>query len=127
MNAGQYLVALSGLPSASAGAHLLAIQAGTGPSQTIFAARMCVVTGESRMDVVHRAKRQVPKPASEVRQPAPVPKQISGNKSAHAFRRTFNVSAFTQTDSVTVTRRQHSVTTVSDLPSVAVSIKKKAG
>ena len=41
MNAGQYLVALSGLPSGNAAQHLLAIQlgTGTGPGQTIFASR----------------------------------------------------------------------------------------
>ena len=63
MNAGQHLVALSGLPSGSAAQHLLAIQlgTGTGPGQTIFASRFSVITGEDRFTVMRKAKRQAPK------------------------------------------------------------------
>lgn len=57
MNAGQHLVALSGLASGTAAAHLLAIQAGTGTGQTIFASQFTVSLEEPRLEATIKPKK----------------------------------------------------------------------
>lgn len=56
MNAGQYLVTLSGLSGVSAGQHLMAITAGsgTGPGATVFVERMTLHIEESTLTLVRR-------------------------------------------------------------------------
>ena len=58
MTTGQKLVELSGLASGSALAHLLAMQTGTGPGQTIFASMFSVCVEEPRLTLVQRPKRE---------------------------------------------------------------------
>ena len=58
MTTGQKLVELSGLASGSALAHLLAMQTGTGPGQTIFASMFTLRCDEPRLTLVQRAKRE---------------------------------------------------------------------
>lgn len=55
MNTGQKLVELSGLPSGSALAHLLAITQGTGTGRTVFAARMAVCIEYPQVTLVQRS------------------------------------------------------------------------
>lgn len=59
MNAGQYLVALSGLPTGTAAAHLMAIQAGggAGTGQTVFARQLGVTFVEPGMPITLLMKR----------------------------------------------------------------------
>lgn len=56
MNAGEKLVALSGLPSGSAKAHLLAITQGTGPGvdRLVFASQMAVCIESPRITLIQR-------------------------------------------------------------------------
>lgn len=57
MNTGQHLVALSGLASGTAAAHLLAIQAGgSGPGQTVFASQFAVTFETPRYEVSRKAR-----------------------------------------------------------------------
>lgn len=54
MTAGQKLVELSGLPSGSALAHLLAITQGTGTGRTVFASQITVCMSAPSATVVQR-------------------------------------------------------------------------
>lgn len=54
MNTGQKLAVLSGLPSGTAQAHLLALTQGTGTGRTIFAAQMTVCVEEPQTTLVQR-------------------------------------------------------------------------
>lgn len=125
MNAGQYIVALSGLPSGSAAQHLLSIQlgTGTGPGQTIFAPRFSVVTGEDRFTVVRKAKRQAPKPEAAPR--AVQQLKPAKGKGLFAVARSQGVAITTQEDSVVVTQSTQSVVATRDLGTVTVNRKAK--
>ena len=125
MNAGQYLAALSGLPSGSAAQHLLSIQlgTGTGPGQTIFASRFSVVTGEDRFSVVRKAKRQAPKPEvapRQVKQPSP-----ANDKGLFAVARTQGVTVSSQADSITVIQKTQCQVATTDLGNLTVNRKAK--
>lgn len=126
MNAGQYIVALSGLPSGSAAQHLLSIQlgTGTGPGQTIFASRFSVVTGEDRFTVVRKAKRQAPKPEAVPRR-GQQPK-ASNDKELFAVARTHGVATTTQEDSVVVIRKTQCQVATTDLGAITVNRKRKS-
>lgn len=125
MNAGQYLAALSGLPSGSAAQHLLSIQlgTGTGPGQTIFASRFSVVTGEDRFSVVRKVKRQAPKPEvapRQVKQPSP-----ANDKGLFAVARTQGVTVSSQADSITVIQKTQCQVATTDLGNLTVNRKAK--
>lgn len=66
--AAQYLLALSTLPSGTAGQHLLAIQlgTGTGTGQTIYCSQTTAIIEQESITVLRKPKRQ---PASEATQP----------------------------------------------------------
>ena len=121
MNAGQYLVALSGLPSGSAAQHLLSIQlgTGTGPGQTIFASRFSAVTGEDRFTVVRKAKRKAPKPEAVPRR-GQQPK-ASNDKGLFAVARTQGVTVSNQ---AVIQKTQCQVATT-DLGNLTVNRKAK--
>ena len=70
MTAGEHLVSLSGLGSATAAEHLLAIVAG-GAALTIFATQMTLRVSTPETVVVTRAKRSAR--AAETPKPAPKP------------------------------------------------------
>lgn len=125
MNAGQYIVALSGLPSGSAAQHLLSIQlgTGTGPGQTIFASRFSVTTGEDRFSVVRKVKRQAPKPEvapRQVKQPSP-----ANDKGLFAVARTQGVTVSSQADSITVIQKTQCQVATTDLGDITVNRKAK--
>lgn len=110
MNAGQYLVALSGLPSGSAGVHLLAIQAGTGPGQTIFSSRMCIVTGEDRFDAVRKPLLLAPRWT------------VTETKTAHITAAA--VTASMQSERIVVTTRRKTAVVTQDLAETVVHLNK---
>ena len=126
MNAGQYIVALSGLPSGSAAQHLLSIQlgTGTGPGQTIFASRFSVVTGEDRFTVVRKAKRQAPKPEAAPR--AVQQLKPAKDKGLFAVARSQGVVVATQEDSITVIQKTQPVVATRDLGAITINRKRKS-
>ena len=84
MTTGEYLVAHSTLPSGTALAHFLALQIGAGQGETVFASRFYVVTGDERIEVTQRAKKQAPQPMNEQREPRSIP-NLADDKRAFAF------------------------------------------
>ena len=84
MTTGEYLVANSPLPSGTALAHFLALQLGAGQGGAVFASRYCVVTGDERIEVTQRAKKQAPQPMNEQREPRSIP-NLADDKRAFAF------------------------------------------
>lgn len=62
MTTGQKLVELSGLSGVSAGQHLAAITAGSGPGTTIFASQFTVDMRENEIRAVQKVKCQAPSP-----------------------------------------------------------------
>ncbi len=125
MNAGQHLVALSGLPSGSAAQHLLAIQlgTGTGPGQTIFASRFSVITGEDRFTVMRKAERQAPK--AERQAPKAEPARPKATKDAFARTRNDCVTVSTQVDAITVIQKTQSAVATRDFGTVTINRKGK--
>ena len=75
--AAQYLVALSGLSGVSAGAHLMAITAGTGA--TIFTSQMTIVSETPQRTIYNKPKRTAP----QTSQPKPVAQKAKGSKYSH--------------------------------------------
>lgn len=123
MNTGQQLVLMSGLSTRTALEHLRAIQAGTGPGQTIFASRFSVTTGEDRFSVVRKAKRQAPKPEvapRQVKQPSP-----ANDKGLFAVARTQGVTVSSQADSITVIQKTQCQVATTDLGDITVNRKAK--
>lgn len=117
--AGQRLVSLSGLPSGSAQAHLLAITTGTGTGETIYAPRMTVVTQQRTATVTSRPKRSAPQVEPVAKQAKAPQKQSS--KYAYAFTSVERVAVLTQADSVFITQKlsTETVTTKDDVISVS--------
>lgn len=113
--AGQRLVSLSGLPSGSAQAHLLAITTGTGTGETIYAPRMTVVTQQRTATVTSRPKRA----AQRVE---PVAKQAKApQKQSSKY-----VYAFTKTDAITVLTGDYEVFVLDKVSIDTVSTKDDA-
>ena len=130
MNAGQHLVALSGLPSGSAAQHLLAIQAGTGtgPGQIIFSSRFSVITGEDRFTVMRKAKRQAPKAKRQAPKAEPAQRtapQPEVAKDAFARTHTDCVTVSTQVDAITVIQKTQSIVATSDFGTLTINRKVK--
>lgn len=124
MNAGQHLVALSGLPSGSAAQHLLAIQlgTGTGPGQTIFASRFSVITGEDRFTVMRKAKRTPIAEATFTHRDRSQKPQSP--KFAYATTSTMSAVARTEKDAITVTSRQASTVATRTFEQATVNRKR---
>ena len=99
MNTGEYLVSKSSLPSGTALAHLLALQAGTGQG-TVFASMFAVRCDEPRLTLVQRAKRE----AGEVTERAPRQIDETGDgKGAVVLTRQAAMSVLTEPEWLTVT------------------------
>ena len=125
MTTGEYLVAHSSLPSGTALAHLLALNAGSGSGlgQTIFASRFSVTTGEDCFSVVRKVKRQAPKPEvapRQVKQPSP-----ANDKGLFAVARTQGVTVSNQADSITVIQKTQCQVATTDLGNLTVNRKAK--
>lgn len=119
MNTGQILVGLSGLSGVSAGAHLLAITAGTG--ETVFANRFSVQIQEATTTVTRRTK-PVAQPAA---QPAPpVRRAATPSKYVSVHTATPRLAVVTAPDCLTVTQRSAG-TTITQQFETATIIKKR--
>ena len=124
MTTGEYLVAHSSLPSGTALAHLLALNAGSGTGETVFASRFSVTTGEDRFSVVRKAKRQAPKPEvapRQVKQPS-----HANDKGLFAVARTQGVTVSSQADSITVIQKTQCQVATTDLGNLTVNRKRKS-
>ena len=122
--AGQRLVSLSGLPSGSAQAHLLAITTGTGtgPGETIYAPRMTVITQQRTATVTSRPKRSAPQVEPVAKQAKAPQKQSS--KYAYAFTSVERVAVLTQADSVFITQKLSTETVTTKDDAISVSRRK---
>lgn len=125
MTTGEYLVAHSSLPSGTALAHLLALNAGSGSGlgQTIFASRFSVTTGEDRFSVVRKAKRtpiaEAPITHHDRRQNPQSP------KFAYATTSIQSAVARTEQDAITVTSRQASTVATRTFEQATINRKRK--
>ena len=95
MTAGQLLVSISGLSGVSAGAHLLAIQGGSGTGKTVFASLFSVRIDEPQLAMVQTPKTE----AREDYRPA-ISRLSSGDteKAVSIFTRTAALSVLTERD-----------------------------
>lgn len=102
MNAGQYLLALSPLPSGTAAQHLLAIQLGAGTGQTIFCSQRTVVFEQDETTVTRKPKRR----AAPVEKPIVQPIASSGKQRdlVARFSQPSLVVVFDGPDEMTITR-----------------------
>ena len=102
MNTGEKLVSLSGLPTGSAMAHLLAIQTGTGIGDSFFSGTVRVVTSQPEI-FVHRkvARASVEKEQAAPRVSAPKKKETRTNL-AYVFAPQNTAYSFTQPEEVFV-------------------------
>ena len=98
MNVGEYLVSKSPLNSGTALAHLLALQAGTGTGQTIFASMFSVQIEEPRMFAVQRPKRE----AGDDYRPAVSRLSADTEKAVSIFTREASLSVLTEPDELFV-------------------------
>ena len=81
MNVGEYLVSKSSLSSGTALAHLLALEAGTGSGQTIFASMFSVQITEPRLFAIQRPKREAQESKRSVASVVSGDRQGGGNVS----------------------------------------------
>ena len=124
MNTGQRLVSLSGLPTGSAMAHLLAIQTGTGtgPSETIFASRFNVVAADDRLEITRKAKHSASEAAPSLRVLRP---QSRDRKTAYALTTTPSLSVRTERDEISVTSRKSSTVATRRFEQETINRKRK--
>lgn len=94
MTAGELLVSLSGLPSGSAAAHLLAITTGTGGTQ--FVEKMFISTRQPVTTLYRKPERKAPQPEAVPRNE----KQKSQSKYAYAITTTPRITVQTTSDAV---------------------------
>lgn len=109
MNAGQYLTALSPLPSGTAAQHLLAIQLGTGTGQTIFCSQRTVVFERDEATITRKPKRR----AAPVEKPVVQPIASSDKQqrdSVAMFSQPSLTVAFDGPDEMTITQRTERTT-----------------
>ena len=124
MNAGQRLVALSGLPSGSAASHFLAIVQGTGTGATVIAYRSDVQVSTPVLRITSRPKRRV-QPQQE-REPAMLRNKATGNTYAFSETTGAGLSVITQRNeslSVVGHQRRFDVFTATDEIDVTTTIE----
>ena len=112
MTAGQLLVSLSGLSGVSAGAHLLAIQGGSGTGKTVFASLFSVRIDEPQLAMVQTPKTE----AREDYRPA-ISRLSSGDteKAVSIFTREASLSVLTEPDELFVRQGATESVVVRDL------------
>lgn len=103
MNAGQYLLALSPLPSGTAAQHLLAIQLGAGTGQTIFCSQRTAIFEQEETFITRQPKREVINEPAFV-QPQPTSDERKQNFYA-IFRESSSYVVRDGAEEVTATRR----------------------
>lgn len=119
MNTGQKLVELSGLPSGSALAHLLAITQGTGTGvdRLIFASQLTVCMSEPSITVDRRPAQSL------VVQSDSEPAIASGKKRIDVQTRTHQLTVCTRPESMTVLRTTKPIHLTTSLPRLTVRRK----
>ena len=125
MTTGEYLVANSPLQSGTALAHFMALQFGAGQGETVFASRFCVVTGDERIEVTQRAKKQAPQPMNEQREPRSIP-NLADDKRAFAFFSQPSVIVTSRPgDEIYITSKQLTAIARHSLEQTTINRKKK--
>lgn len=125
VNTGQQLVSLSGLPTGSALAHLLAIQTGTGSGDSFYSGTVRVVTSQPEI-FVHRkvARASVENEQAAPRVSAPKKKATRTN-AAYVFSPQNTAYSFTHEEEVFVSVRAVNETTVMTAANSVVAANRK--
>ena len=111
MNVGEYLVSKSSLSSGTALAHLLALQAGTGSGQTVFASMFSVQIEEPRLFAVQRPKRE----ARDDYRPAVSRLSADTEKAVSIFTREATLNVLTEADELFIRQGTTESVVVRDL------------
>ena len=111
MNVGEYLVSKSSLSSGTALAHLLALQAGTGSGQTVFASMFSVQIEEPRLFAVQRPKRE----ARDDYRPAVSRLSADTEKAVSIFTREATLNVLTEADELFIRQGSTDSVVVRDL------------
>lgn len=121
---GQYLVSLSNLPSGSALAHLVAIQAGTGTGGSFYSGTVRVVTSRPEV-IVQRKVIRAPIEKDRAAPHAPAPKKKSSRtNAAYVFSPQNTAYSFTQAEDVFVLIRPMNETAVMTATKYVTAMKK---
>ena len=117
MNAGQKLVALSGLSSGTALTHLLAITqgSGTGPGKTVFASQMTVCIDDPQIALIDRTP-----PRLSVVTPA-VAQATQGKKRIDVVTRPAQITVATAPNTLHIVQKTHRAQVVTTLPRLTVT------
>lgn len=116
---GEQLASLSGLPSGTAMAHLMAITTGGGASETVYVSSMCVVTTRQERVVYRRPKRPeelAPAEAARTRD-----RSVINKKSAYIMPCAQEARVFSGSDAVFVFHKEVPSTVMSVSMSVTAS------
>ncbi len=122
MNTGEQLVSLSGLPTGSALAHLLAIQAGAGDS--FFSGTVRVITSQPEVFVQRKAIR-APVEKTQVAPRASVPKKAFRTGAAYVVIPQNTTYSFTQPEEVFALVRSSKETVVQTAVNSVIAHRKK--
>lgn len=125
MNLGQFLSQYSPLPSATVVQHLLAIaENATGPGETVFASRFCVVTGDERIEVKQRAKKQAPQPMKVQREPRSIPNSSDDKRAFAFFSQPSVIVTSRQDDEIYIAIKQHTAIARHSLEQTTINRKR---
>ena len=118
---GTYLLSHSSLSSGTALAHLLALQAGTGTGQTIFASMFSVQIEEPRLFAVQRPKRE----AREDYRPAVSRLSADTEKAVSIFTREATLNVRTETDELFIRQASTESVVVRDLGQERFTVRQR--
>ena len=123
MNAGQKLVALSGLSSGTALTHLLAITqgSGTGVDRIVFASQMTVCIEDDQLSVIQRPSELS---VSATREQTETTQKDKPNRIT-AMTRPARVDVVTRQAALFVMQKAHATTFVRTLPNTVASRRKR--
>lgn len=124
MNTGERLASLSSLPSGSAMAHLLALQAGTGAGDSFYSGTVRVVTSKSGVSVQHKAKRPAIERKMAVQRIPERQKKARSIVSTSILSPRNTAHSFTQQNEVFVLTRSVNATTVMTATNLVSATKK---
>ncbi len=124
MNTGERLASLSSLPSGSAMAHLLALQAGTGAGDSFYSGTVRVVTSQSGVSVQHKAKRPAIERKMAVQRIPERQKKARSIVSTSILSPRNTAHSFTQQNEVFVLTRSVNATTVMTATNSVSAMKK---
>jgi hypothetical protein len=124
VNTGERLASLSSLPSGSAMAHLLALQAGTGAGDSFYSGTVRVVTSKSGVSVQHKAKRPAIERKMAVQRIPERQKKARSIVSTSILSPRNTAHSFTQQNEVFVLTRSVNATTVMTATNLVSATKK---